>query len=151
RGRARAPPAADGRSRARCPPPGRAGADRRRNPPSRNQAGQPERPRTPCDDRIEGSRPAPDDPRRCAGAEPPASTPTRSRSRPSRPSPHPGGGVAPYPYDDRSPARRASPCRLRANFYSWVVVIVAHLDLDAFFAAVEQLEDPTLRRRPLVV
>jgi DNA polymerase-4 len=30
-------------------------------------------------------------------------------------------------------------------------VIVAHLDLDAFFAAVEELEDPTLRRRPLVV
>jgi DNA polymerase-4 len=30
-------------------------------------------------------------------------------------------------------------------------VIVAHLDLDAFFAAVEQLEDPTLRRKPLVV
>jgi DNA polymerase-4 len=30
-------------------------------------------------------------------------------------------------------------------------LIVAHLDLDAFFAAVEQLEDPSLRRRPLVV
>jgi DNA polymerase-4 len=30
-------------------------------------------------------------------------------------------------------------------------VIVAHLDLDAFFAAVEQLEDPSLRRRPLIV
>jgi DNA polymerase-4 len=30
-------------------------------------------------------------------------------------------------------------------------VIVAHLDLDAFFAAVEELEDPTLRRKPLVV
>jgi DNA polymerase-4 len=30
-------------------------------------------------------------------------------------------------------------------------VIVAHLDLDAFFAAVEELEDPGLRRRPLVV
>jgi len=30
-------------------------------------------------------------------------------------------------------------------------VIVAHLDLDAFFAAVEELEDPELRRRPLVV
>jgi DNA polymerase IV len=30
-------------------------------------------------------------------------------------------------------------------------VIVAHLDLDAFFAAVEQLEDPTLRRKALVV
>jgi len=30
-------------------------------------------------------------------------------------------------------------------------VIVAHLDLDAFFAAVEELEDPVLKRRPLVV
>ena len=29
--------------------------------------------------------------------------------------------------------------------------IVAHLDLDAFFAAVEELENPELRRRPLVV
>jgi len=30
-------------------------------------------------------------------------------------------------------------------------VIVAHLDLDAFFAAVEELEQPELRREPLVV
>jgi DNA polymerase IV len=30
-------------------------------------------------------------------------------------------------------------------------VIVAHLDLDAFFASVEELEDPTLRAKPLVV
>src|SRR5947209_15434860 len=30
-------------------------------------------------------------------------------------------------------------------------VIVAHLDLDAFFAAVEELEQPELRRVPLVV
>jgi len=30
-------------------------------------------------------------------------------------------------------------------------VIVAHLDLDAFFAAVEELEDPDLRTKPLVV
>jgi DNA polymerase-4 len=30
-------------------------------------------------------------------------------------------------------------------------VIVAHLDLDAFYAAVEELEDPSLRERPLVV
>ena len=29
--------------------------------------------------------------------------------------------------------------------------ILAHLDLDAFFAAVEELEDPSLRLRPLVV
>lgn len=30
-------------------------------------------------------------------------------------------------------------------------MIVAHLDLDAFFAAVEELEDPSLRRKALVV
>jgi DNA polymerase IV len=30
-------------------------------------------------------------------------------------------------------------------------VILAHLDLDAFFAAVEELEDPSLREKPLVV
>ena len=30
-------------------------------------------------------------------------------------------------------------------------MIVAHLDLDAFYAAVEELEDPSLRTRPLVV
>src|SRR6266699_2949298 len=30
-------------------------------------------------------------------------------------------------------------------------VIVAHLDLDAFFAAVEELEQPELREKPLVV
>jgi DNA polymerase IV len=30
-------------------------------------------------------------------------------------------------------------------------VILAHLDLDAFFAAVEELEDPTLRTKPLIV
>ena len=31
------------------------------------------------------------------------------------------------------------------------MAILAHLDLDAFYAAVEELEDPTLRSRPLVV
>jgi DNA polymerase-4 len=30
-------------------------------------------------------------------------------------------------------------------------MIVAHLDLDAFFAAVEELEDPSLRAKPLIV
>ena len=32
-----------------------------------------------------------------------------------------------------------------------MVAILAHLDLDAFFAAVEELEDPALRDKPLVV
>ena len=30
-------------------------------------------------------------------------------------------------------------------------MIVAHLDLDAFFAAVEELENPELRSKPLIV
>src|SRR3954466_349280 len=30
-------------------------------------------------------------------------------------------------------------------------MILAHLDLDAFFAAVEELEDPSLRSKPLIV
>jgi DNA polymerase IV len=30
-------------------------------------------------------------------------------------------------------------------------MILAHLDLDAFFAAVEELEDPSLRTKPLIV
>ena len=29
--------------------------------------------------------------------------------------------------------------------------VIAHLDLDAFFAAVEELENPALRGKPLVV
>ena len=40
--------------------------------------------------------------------------------------------------DDRAPRPRRTP-------------ILAHLDLDAFFAAVEELENPELRRKPLVV
>jgi DNA polymerase IV len=31
------------------------------------------------------------------------------------------------------------------------LVIIAHLDLDAFFAAVEELEDPSLKTKPLIV
>ena len=31
------------------------------------------------------------------------------------------------------------------------MAILAHLDLDAFYAAVEELEQPELRRKPLVV
>src|SRR6201982_3450557 len=34
---------------------------------------------------------------------------------------------------------------------TFVRVIVAHLDLDAFYAAVEELENPELRAQPLVV
>ena len=30
-------------------------------------------------------------------------------------------------------------------------MIIGHLDLDAFFAAVEELENPELRSKPLVV
>jgi DNA polymerase-4 len=38
-----------------------------------------------------------------------------------------------------------------ANVRIRLAVIVAHLDLDAFYAAVEELEQPELRTRPLVV
>jgi DNA polymerase IV len=41
--------------------------------------------------------------------------------------------------------------RSRANISLVPVQIFAHLDLDAFFAAVEELEQPELRERPLVV
>src|SRR5213595_3365482 len=34
---------------------------------------------------------------------------------------------------------------------TFVRMIVAHLDLDAFYAAVEELENPALREQPLVV
>jgi len=39
----------------------------------------------------------------------------------------------------------------RANRSLPDVPVLAHVDLDAFFAAVEELEDPSLRTRPLVV
>src|SRR4051794_31238659 len=45
--------------------------------------------------------------------------------------------------------KRASPGAGRGR--SLDPMIVAHLDLDAFFAAVEELENPELRRVPLVV
>src|SRR6266436_1399450 len=32
-----------------------------------------------------------------------------------------------------------------------LAMIIGHLDLDAFFAAVEELEDPSLKTKPLVV
>ena len=57
------------------------------------------------------------------------------------------------PLDHRRPRRRR---RRRADHGGTVALrrsmpILAHLDLDAFFAAVEELEDPTLRTKPLVV
>ena len=39
----------------------------------------------------------------------------------------------------------------KMRFLEFRGMIVAHLDLDAFFAAVEELEEPALRRRPLIV
>jgi DNA polymerase IV len=42
-------------------------------------------------------------------------------------------------------------CRARGNSSFASVKILAHLDLDAFFAAVEELENPELREKPLVV
>ncbi len=40
---------------------------------------------------------------------------------------------------------------LRSSLAQMAPPILAHLDLDAFFAAVEELEDPALREKPLVV
>src|SRR5712691_12563523 len=52
------------------------------------------------------------------------------------------------------PARAGRPARERgagrSDLYA-SLVIVAHLDLAAFFAAVEELEDPSLKAKPLVV
>ena len=56
----------------------------------------------------------------------------------------PGGSGAAGRLLRRGPPDRSWPYPVRA-------MIVAHLDLDAFFAAVEELESPELRRRPLVV
>ena len=42
-------------------------------------------------------------------------------------------------------------CQARGNSSFASVKILAHLDLDAFFAAVEELENPELREKPLVV
>src|SRR5205085_8627842 len=50
----------------------------------------------------------------------------------------------------RDAPRRALP-RLRRSPDRVRPMIVAHLDLDAFFAAVEELEQPELRAKPLVV
>jgi DNA polymerase IV len=47
-------------------------------------------------------------------------------------------------------AKGARECHDRFEPY-YRRVIVAHLDLDAFFAAVEELEDPSLRAKPLIV
>ena len=41
--------------------------------------------------------------------------------------------------------------RAGASSMIGIMAILAHLDLDAFFAAVEELEQPELRRKPLVV
>src|SRR5262249_35818880 len=51
----------------------------------------------------------------------------------------------------RSRAARAAASRSRANSNLLAMKILAHLDLDAFFAAVEELENPELREKPLVV
>src|SRR5580765_797311 len=47
--------------------------------------------------------------------------------------------------------RRDARCRTSVRATTLRGVILAHLDLDAFFAAVEELEDPSLRATPLVV
>src|SRR3954469_14568492 len=48
-------------------------------------------------------------------------------------------------------ATMAGGGRAGASSIMAMMAILAHLDLDAFFAAVEELEQPELRRKPLVV
>ena len=50
-----------------------------------------------------------------------------------------------------APSRATSTVRSHRRSLPRPLLIVAHLDLDAFFAAVEELEDPALRTVPLVV
>src|SRR5215211_8223356 len=48
-------------------------------------------------------------------------------------------------------ATMAGGGRAGASSIMPMMAILAHLDLDAFFAAVEELEDPSLRTKPLIV
>src|SRR4051795_5425074 len=64
----------------------------------------------------------------------------RCRPPPRRLQRRPERWTEPLMYGAPSPAPR-----------TFVRVIVAHLDLDAFYAAVEELENPALRKQPLVV
>src|SRR5215212_11075420 len=48
-------------------------------------------------------------------------------------------------------ATMAGGGRAGASSIMPMMAILGHLDLDAFFAAVEELEQPELRRKPLVV
>src|SRR6266545_1143424 len=58
------------------------------------------------------------------------------------------GASTPDVPESRERERPAYPSRPLRSLSS---VIVAHLDLDAFFAAVEELKDPSLRAQPLIV
>src|SRR4029450_9198386 len=72
--------------------------------------------------------------------------PSRAPHVPSRARTTPGA-----PRVARSQAAEAPESRSRGNSSFAFVRILAHLDLDAFFAAVEELESPELCERPLVV
>ncbi len=62
---------------------------------------------------------------------------------------HAGASLAEEQAGTPPARRRSSAGRVRASYAG--NVIIAHLDLDAFFAAVEELERPELRHVPLVV
>src|SRR3984957_7075383 len=47
--------------------------------------------------------------------------------------------------------RLLRPAMVRSYYLYPLRMIVAHLDLDAFFAAVEELEEPQLKKVPLIV
>lgn len=55
------------------------------------------------------------------------------------------------PHGTAAGARTVEPWGVTGERYDWRDGAVIHLDLDAFFAAVEQLDNPELRGRPVIV
>jgi DNA polymerase-4 len=63
----------------------------------------------------------------------------------------PAGRTSSGRVDQLGARARVRPLDASVRGRTLVRVLVAHLDLDAFYAAVEELENPTLREAPLVV